>query len=108
MERAFTGAVARLHALGLVHRNLNPSNVLVATDGTPKLIGFGGVGIQTASDQLPPGAPGVSHAIDVKSLQAMLAWLFSALGQPIPGSLEYACRSASSAAAFAALVTQGL
>lgn len=33
-------AVDSMHTLGLVHRNLCPENILVAADGTSKLIGF--------------------------------------------------------------------
>lgn len=99
--------VARVHARGLIHRNLSPSNVLVATDGTPKLIGFGRVSIQAGPGRLPPGGPKVSPEIDIKALQAMLDWLFSALGQPFPGSLKPALGSVASAKAFAALVAPG-
>jgi serine/threonine protein kinase len=102
------GAVARVHARGIVHRNLNPSNVLVESDGTPKLIGFGRVAMQAGPEQRPPGAPIVSPEIDVKALQAMLGWVFSALGQPFPYSLIPALGPVASAEAFAASVGRGL
>lgn len=34
-------ALAPLHASGLVHGDIKPSNVLVATDGTPRIVDFG-------------------------------------------------------------------
>lgn len=79
------GAVIRLHERGLVHRNLRPQNVLIARDGTPKLIGFSRVGVADA-----PAAPGMPDNVpetDVRALQGILAWLFTALRQPWPSCL---------------------
>jgi serine/threonine protein kinase len=89
-----------VHDRGLAHRNLLPANVLVATAGPPKLIGFGRVGCLGGSERLPPGSvSGVSPAIDVHALQAMLEWLCGSLGQPVPARLQrieqgYSIRSA--------------
>src|SRR5262249_33639094 len=102
------GAVARVHARGFVHRNLTPSNVLVASDGTPKLIGFGRVAMQAGRGDRLRGAPSVSPEIDVKALQAMLGWVFSALGEPLQGPLTLAQGLLGSAEAFAALLAQAL
>jgi serine/threonine-protein kinase len=82
------GAVRRVHDRGIAHRNLHPSNVLIAADGTPKLSGFGLVGLLEGSERLPPGSPGTPAAVDVQALQRMLGWLCSALNQPKPAWLQ--------------------
>ena len=41
MLSAVAAGVAAVHAVGLVHRDLKPGNVLLADDGTPKLADLG-------------------------------------------------------------------
>jgi Protein kinase domain len=41
LARELLGAVAHIHAAGIVHRDIKPQNVLVAPDGSAKLIDFG-------------------------------------------------------------------
>ena len=82
------GAVQRMHDRQIAHRNLRPARILVGADGTPKLIGFGHVGPLAGADRLPPGMSGVSAEMDVRALQAMLAWLCATLRQPVPAPLE--------------------
>src|ERR1700709_2630791 len=41
LARELLGAVAHIHAAGIVHRDIKPQNVLVAPDGSAQLIDFG-------------------------------------------------------------------
>ena len=39
--RQIASALARAHAHGIVHRDLKPANIIIASDGTPKILDFG-------------------------------------------------------------------
>jgi len=41
LVRTLAGAVAHLHARGVLHRDLKPANVLLGADGAPRLADFG-------------------------------------------------------------------
>jgi serine/threonine protein kinase len=71
-------ALARVHEQGIVHRNLYPENVLVANDGTAKLIGFSGA---AAIDTLVRhGTPTVVLEADMQALRTLRDWMFSRIG----------------------------
>jgi serine/threonine-protein kinase len=70
-------ALARIHEQGLVHRNLQPENVLVATDGTAKLIGFSRATSVDAA--VGHGIPTLALEADMQALRALRNWLFSAI-----------------------------
>jgi serine/threonine protein kinase len=41
LARELLAAVAHIHAVGIVHRDVKPQNIVIAPDGTAKLIDFG-------------------------------------------------------------------
>jgi serine/threonine protein kinase len=70
-------ALARVHQQGVVHRNLQPDNVLVTTDGVAKLIGFSRAAAIDAivGDRTPTA---VLEA-EMQALRTMRDWLLSAI-----------------------------
>ena len=68
MVELLTRPVHYLHNQGIIHRNLTPENVLVAADGTVKLIGFGKATFIGGSE---------SVATDIQALGAMLVLLIT-------------------------------
>ena len=91
--------VADLHERGIVHGRIDPSHVLVGTDGAPVLCGFSGAGARgSAIPDGPPAAPGfrdpcalvggeLTDSIDVYGLGALLRDLVIGDGpdpEPIP------------------------
>jgi serine/threonine-protein kinase len=80
--------VQLVHERQFVHCNLHPSNILVAMDGSAKLIGFGRVVHIDSLAVIPAGQPRDSIDIDVEALQKTLDWLCFFLKQPVPPCVE--------------------
>jgi eukaryotic-like serine/threonine-protein kinase len=55
--RSIASAYARLHALGVVHSDVHPNNVLVGADGSVRLLDFGVARVVGADDPLVAAAP---------------------------------------------------
>ena len=70
-------ALARVHQQGIVHRNLQPDNVLVAPDGTARLIGFSRAAAVGAV--VGDGTPTAVLEADMQALRAMRDWMLSAI-----------------------------
>jgi serine/threonine-protein kinase len=96
--------VARVHARGVAHRNLHPANILIARDGTPKLIGFGRCGPLSSPTSGSTNAVGV----DVRGIQGILNWICTILQQPVPAAVDAAQQpgAADSAVGLADLLAQ--
>jgi len=100
-------AVQRVHSLGFAHRNLHPSNVLLAAGNSPKLIGFGRCAL-LGEATVPRGSSRVSAEVDINALQQLVDWLCATLGLSLPARLTEARRldSISSPAAFARVLSK--
>lgn len=77
-------AVQAVHAQGIIHRNLVASNVLIAENGTAKLIGFGRAKPQDVDQQVAKS----QIAADISSLGRLLAAAAGQLGEQLPEVLE--------------------
>jgi len=75
--------VERIHALRVVHRNLQASNILIGGDGAPKLIGFG-----YAMRYPGPNDAPTNVATDVHALGRMIVNAATELAVPLPEVLE--------------------
>jgi serine/threonine protein kinase len=71
---AVASALAHAHARGIVHRDVNPSNVMLLADGTPKLMDFGIAKIEDLPGLTESGRV-VGTAAYVSPEQARGEWL---------------------------------
>jgi serine/threonine protein kinase len=109
LARELLGALAHIHGAGIVHRDVKPQNVLIAADGSAKLIDFGialpkdaasltrtGLLLGTAryvAPEVMSGAP----ATDRSDLYSSGVVLRDCLGTNSPGSLRALVERLSSA-----------
>jgi len=93
------GVVEWIHNQGFVHQNINPSNVLIAHDSTPKLIGFGRAALRTGSLHGNDSSTQVPPEVDIQRLQLLVRWLFTAVNQPVPTELAWITTAGSFATA---------
>ena len=87
--------LVRVHDPGLVHRNLQPTNVLLGTDNVIWLIGFGRCRMQDV--KAGPGAANTADA-DIRALQQMLNCMCATLSPDLPdwlGRIRRSCDVAS-------------
>ncbi|RKT79854.1 protein kinase-like protein [Terracoccus luteus] len=64
VDERLTDLVARMHALGVVHRDLHPANVIVLDDGSLRLIDFECAALDGARASDAGGAPGFTFGTD--------------------------------------------
>lgn len=87
---AMAGALERLHAADILHRDVKPSNIGYARDGTPKLMDFG---IALATSDPRGGAPSPNPDSPDNSLEPTRLWsqmaITSASSQQLIGTLFY-------------------
>ena len=104
-----TQAVAHAHRNGVVHRDLKPGNILVDSDGTPKLIDFGiarGNHIQPELPGSPTGTPGYMSPEQVRGEVVDVRTDVFALGVLLEKLIESAPTRSRRAAELASIAKQ--
>lgn len=86
---AIAGALARLHAAEILHRDVKPSNIGFGRDGTPKLMDFGIA--EVSEESHPEGGGEGPREIDPKDLEHLrrLDTLTFRTSERLVGTLRY-------------------
>ncbi len=75
--------IKRIHDRGFFHRNVHPSNVLIAKNRVPKLIGFGLIRMKDGANSESREVLGIRLIDDLIALQRMVRWICKSLDPDI-------------------------
>jgi serine/threonine protein kinase len=84
--------IRAVHAAGFVHRNLSLSNVLIAGERMPKLIGFGSLDVLAGSNWKGLNSPGSPLSDDLRGFGKTLTDLSAISNRPLSDRLAAICK----------------